>query len=309
MSLPGDVLSATPVAAPLLAPDNAVRLKLTEDFERGGVALNDPSQGLDVRDWRVFTDGTGVWVVPVPALGAEPVLLLTGSGITEVALAFDQNMQPTVAYVEAGLLKLWWYDSLLGAMTTTSYPGATGPMLTLDDKRRTQLGGSDILFAYVREGFAYWRQQRDRYGVEYLMGETLGAVRITQLGMGENGRVQFKMLSVPRGGFTDLLTDKLFVINGQELSPVNDGDVQEAVWRSKTFVADEQPALPWARIDGDYPAQLRLYGDGELVYATPPITSAQPFRLPAQRWREWAVEVVASSRVVEVSMAHSREEL
>lgn len=309
MSLPGNDLSSVPVGSPLLAPDELERLSLLEDFERGGVALNDPTQGLNVRDWRAWSDGEGVWVASLPAGGSAPTLLFTGSGITEVSLAFDQNMQATVAYVEGGTVKLRWFDTTINAMTVTSFPGAVGPMLTLDDKRPVASATNDVIFAYVRAGNAYYRQQRDRYAVEYLLGSAFGAVRILQLGMGTNGRLQFKMVSQPRGAYADLPTDRLFVTNGQDLFAVGDGDVQSAIWRSKTFTLNEQPAPGWARIEGDYPAQLRVIGDGEVVYTTPPITSPQPFRLPAQRWREWAVEIVSSARVVEVALAHSREEL
>lgn len=303
MALPENDLSSEPMASPLLAPDNAERLNLLEDFERGGVALNDPSQGRDVRNWRVYSDGEGVWVVPYPSAGTPPALQFTGSGITEVSMAFDGNMQPTIAYVEGGVVKLRWFDTLVNSMTVTTYPGAVGPMVCLDDKRDIASAYNDIIFAYVRDGNAYYRQQRDRYGVEYLLGSAFGAVRILQLGMGTNNRLQFKMESQPRGAFTDLQADSLFVVSGQDLKAVGDGEVQPATWRSKTFLLDDRAAPGWGRIEGDYPATLVVYGDGEPVYTTPPITSPEPFRLPAQRWREWAIEVVSSARVVEVRVA------
>lgn len=308
MAIPDGGLSTVPITSPLLAPDNVARLSLLEDFERGGVALNDPTQGLDVFDWRCWTDGDTVWVARYPAAGAAAVVY-EGEHITEVALAFDQNMRPTVALVEGGMLKLHWYDSLIMGMTTTNYPGARGPMLSLDDKRVLAAQTNDIIFAYVRGGNAYYRQQRERFGVEYLLGGTFGAARITQLGMGTNNRMQFKMDSVPPGRFTDLLTDALFVIDKGKLCAVESGDVEEAVWRSKTYMLNEQPSPGWARIEGDYPIRLRVIGDGWLAYTTPPITSPEPFRLPSQRWREWAFELVGATRVVEVAVASSREEL
>lgn len=308
MALPDGVLSTVPVVSPLLSPDGYERLDFREDFERGGVALNDPTQGLDVFDWRCWTDGDTVWVARYPASGAAAVVY-EGERITEVALAFDQNMRPTVALVEAGVVKLRWYDSLIEGMATTSFPGARGPMLTLDDKRVFASQTNDIIFAYVRDGNAYYRQQRDRFGVEYLLGGTFGAARITQLGMGSNNRLQFKMDSVPPGRFVDLATDTLLVIDKGELKAVEGGDVEEAVWRSKTFLLNEQPSPGWARIEGDYPIRMRVIGDGWPAYTTPPITSPEPFRLPSQRWREWAFELVGATRVVEVAVASSREEL
>ena len=51
MSLPAGGLSSSVVAADLLEPDNWRRPSLLVDYELGGVALNDPSQGLQVQPW------------------------------------------------------------------------------------------------------------------------------------------------------------------------------------------------------------------------------------------------------------------
>src|SRR5690606_35250660 len=70
-----------------------------QDWELGGVALNDPSQGLSVKVWHAFathdhdTDVVTVWV---EAPGVPATELFSGIGITEIALAFDQNMNPFV---------------------------------------------------------------------------------------------------------------------------------------------------------------------------------------------------------------------
>ncbi len=307
MALPEGDLSTTPVVSPLLQPDENPRLNLLEDFERGGVALNDPTQGLDVRDWRVWSDGESIWVAPVDSL-MSTTLLYSGTGITEVSLAFDQNMRPTVAFVEAGTCKLQWFDSLINDVTVTTFAGATSPMLSLDDKRSIASETNDVILAYLRAGNAYYRQQRDRYTIEYLMGSAFGAVRILQMGMGTNGRLQFKMVSQPRGAHTDLLTDKIYAISGQHIAAVADGDTQTAIWRSKVFETHEQPAPAWGRVDGGYPCTLRIYGDGDLV-STTVVTGPAPFRIRPVRSREWQVEVTGSQRVVSVAMANTREEL
>ena len=309
MALPDDALSTTALQSDLLSPDNAERENLRADYERGGVALNDPTQGLNVRDWIVTTDGASVWVAPYPE-GAPQTLMFTGSGITEVSLAFDRNMQATIAFVEQGQCKLWWYDTLTNDMVTTTYAGAMGPMVSLDDKRDIANATSDIVFAYLRAGNAYFRMQRDRYGVEYLLGPVPGVGgRVAKLGMGANGRLQFKTQRGSTAVHADLLLDGLFVVSGQDVVGVEFGAVATATWRSKIYETHEHPAPAWARVEGEYPTVFRLFGDGRQVFESPQITSAAPFRLPAVRCREWAIEVTGSQRVVSVCVSELRADL
>lgn len=316
MSMPGDAISSTAVQAALLSPDNRDRTDLLLDYELGGVALNDPSQGLQVQPWEAWSDGAHVWVAPSP--GRSPTtLLLTGSGITEVALSFDQNMRPTVAYVEAGLAKLFWFDTSIGAMVTTSYAGATSPMLTLDDKRPVAtLGGtSDVLFFYLLAGSLCYRQQRDRFTIERVLGAVPPAsTRINRVGMGANNRLQIwvgDVAGTEAGAVhTDLLTDTLYTVDSGQVLPMFHGAPDTGLWRSAVIQTDSQPSMAWARVEADYPVTLRIYADGALVLAPPPFTSDDPIRLPPVRGAEWFIEVESTGgRVVQVTLAGSLAEL
>ena len=66
----------------------------------------------------------------------------------------------------------------------------------LDDKRQsaTAQGNNDIILAYVRAGKLYYRQQRDRYEVEYLLAEEIPAKVLTRIGMSKNYRLQFEFV-------------------------------------------------------------------------------------------------------------------
>lgn len=308
MAIPDEGFSSTPVESTLLSPDNLPRLDTRLDFERGGIGLSDVSQGYNVRDWMVRTDGVEIWVAPWPEQTPRTVVY-TGAEITEVSLAFDQNMGPTVAFVEAGTTKLRWYNSLSAAIEVTSFVEARSPMLTLDDKRLFASGTSDIIFAYIRSGQVRYRQQRDRFGVEYTLGATPSAgSRLVQLGMGENNRLQFKVTVVPQAVHADRITDTLYVLAGEDIVGVERGAVEAAVWRSKVFVTNEVPVLPWARIEGAYPVTFRLYADGAVVQ-TKTVADDEPFRLKALRCREWSVELSGTVRVQNVRLAQSIEEL
>lgn len=189
--LPDHELSSIPINAPFLEPANNIRAPLV-DYEMGGVALYDASQGLQVKLWTLYVDGENVWVT---AEGVEPTLLFTLPGIREVSLAFDQNMRPFVAFMQHTLARYWWYDTLLGQMTFSDIPDAVSPRCTLDDKRPMQTFSSDILLAYVKNNNLYYREQRDRFTIEYLLAEDVNATLVT-VGMATNNRIRFKLRSV-----------------------------------------------------------------------------------------------------------------
>ncbi|WP_313116417.1 hypothetical protein [Stenotrophomonas indicatrix] len=179
--------STTPIPAANLERVNSTLQPLI-DFEMGGVALNDASQGLRVKLWRARVDGDVVYVGP--EVGNEQPAFIR-PGITSVALAFDQNMQPAIAFVQAGLAWLWWYDSSVPGMVFTSFPGVINPRLTLDDKRPTQTSSSDVILGYLRAGSVYYRQQRDRYQIEYLFSASPPCGGLATLCMSTGGRLQF----------------------------------------------------------------------------------------------------------------------
>jgi len=162
--MPADTLSTSPVPAVFTGP-RAMPVQNLVDFEYGGIGIQDPSRGLMYQVWRCRVIGNSLILdAPnTPAFsihdGAAP--------LTEVSLAFDQNMRPTIAFVEGGRAKLLWYDSAIPGETVTELAaGVITPRVALDDKRQSQLGISDIILAYLRDGGLYYRQQRDRFLVE-----------------------------------------------------------------------------------------------------------------------------------------------
>jgi hypothetical protein len=162
-----------------------------KSVEWGGVALNDPSQGIRVKPWTIEYDRqTGD--VFVTAFGVPKTVLFTRADISEVSLAFDRNMQPVVAFVQAGQAKLYFYDDLLPGFTfwETQLGSAKNPRVTHDDKRDTQSGISDVILAYVSGASLRYRQQRDRYLTERTLIAT-GVTRLIHVGMSNKLRLQF----------------------------------------------------------------------------------------------------------------------
>lgn len=191
--LPQNAVSSVAVPSTFLSPDNTPANRLI-DIERGGIGLNDPSQGLNVQDWTCFvaTNGTDVQVKPG---SGSPITLFSQAGIEELAFAFDQNMRPCVAYRVADITYLRWFDSVPQTFVVTAFAATRNPKLALDDKRITQIAtNSDIIFAYMRGNIVYYRQQRDRFQTERLVRSGVpDGLALVRIGMGQNLRFQFEI--------------------------------------------------------------------------------------------------------------------
>jgi hypothetical protein len=190
--IPDNSLSSTFLPAPYIPPDNRVNTKLL-DYELGGVGLNDATEGLEVQVWTltlVIDEISTVGTVYITSENGESLEAFTGIGITEGSLAFDQNMNPFVAFMQAGEAKYWWFDTTDSSRKTTTLPAGTeAPKCTLDDKRPTQTSTSDIIMCYTRTGNLYFRAQRDRYTVEYLLASDVTG-QVLKVGMNEKLRLQ-----------------------------------------------------------------------------------------------------------------------
>lgn len=193
MAFPQNTVSVQPIEALFLAPDTA-DFALDYSLENGGATIGDGSQGRQIATWRasISGDATAVNIARLDGQGVTTAFVVGAIGITEVALAFDSNMNPAVAYRESGIVKFKWYDSIPQQFITTVYADLTSFKLSADDKRVQQTAVSDVIFAYVRADVLYWCQQRDRYLVEYIAGPALKQ-RIRRFGMTEINRVQFEL--------------------------------------------------------------------------------------------------------------------
>lgn len=187
--MPDNVLSTVAINA-AFSGARALPVTRTVDYEDGGIAIQDPSQGLLVQRWRARLINNEVIV---DADSVEPFVLYSGEGVTEISLTFDQNMNPCLAFVQSGRAKLRWFDSVAGGIVITELAAdVMTPRVSLDDKRATQTSNSDIILAYLRGGALYYRQQRERFQTERLLdaGPHRGLIKI---GLTKNLRLQFMM--------------------------------------------------------------------------------------------------------------------
>lgn len=190
--LPKNTHSAIAMPSLYLQPDDRVVTPFS-DYELGGVALNDASRGLMVKVWHCWVDQFTVWL-QAEGDGTEPIMLFQEFDLTEISFCFDQNMRYCVAYVQGGVMKLRWWDSIASAYVTTVFTAARTPKLAMDDKRYTQLNKSDMILAYIRDNKLCYRQQRDRFQNERVLRDDLYAgTRLKNIGMGKNLRMQFEL--------------------------------------------------------------------------------------------------------------------
>ena len=168
---------------------NKERVSDLLDFELGGIALQDVSSGLSVKDWScyyldnqiILDDGEGF-----------TKSVLTIEGVTQLSFCFSISMIYYIAYTNQDGCFLYWYDTTINDYSTLKLPdGTENPQLSLDERRSFNLNNSDVILSYTNGNSLICRNQRDRFGTEYVLSnETKG--KLLQSGIAKNGRFCFK---------------------------------------------------------------------------------------------------------------------
>lgn len=193
MAIPGNALSNVLIEAPFIGARNRNTVNQYIDWEDGPIAIEDVTSGLDYQPWRcrIETDSSTWDIIINPENGSDTTIITSSNPISECSLAFDQTGKPYIAYVENDVSKMYWYDSTIPDYDTLVLPAnCVSPRITLDDKRPSQVGESDIILAYVNEGKLCYRQQRDRFLTEYILAEDL-ETHLVKIGMNVKYRMQF----------------------------------------------------------------------------------------------------------------------
>lgn len=188
--IPGNTIISTPIVGSFEYPNTLPYTKQSQTV-MGGVAIGDPSQGRLFQTWVVNLTGTTITVGPTS--GGTPFTMTATDALptSTITLAFDTNMGVALAWTTAAGAKLYYFDSTTSAYATVDYPGVTSCRLAVDDARSFYSSNSDIMFGYVRAGNLYWRQQRDRYQTERLVGATNKT--LIRLGRSVANRLQFEL--------------------------------------------------------------------------------------------------------------------
>ena len=184
-----------PASAFTVLPDTSVfippfsdRYKPFEMRTRGGAAIGNASQGRDTQYWKVKYAGA---IISVGIYAQLPVFTLAVTGIETVSLAFDNNMGITLAWQIGSTSTIYYFDTIALAYITKTFTGTTSCRICVDDERSFNNANSDVIFAYTTGSSLHWRQQRDRYDVEYTVGPTTKKIR--RLAPNSNRRLQFEL--------------------------------------------------------------------------------------------------------------------
>lgn len=196
MALPENRISEPNIEGDwILAEVRMASISNTLDYEDGGKAINDPSEGLLFQVWRGrLVSGATVpqIILDVPSNpSVGDTIVYAASNITQFSFTFDRNMSPVLVFTQDNEAKIRWYDSVAEDYVIDNIgTGIHSPRAFHDDKRTLQTESSDVLIAYLRYGNLYYRQQRDRYTIERQLAENIGGT-ILRVGMTDKMRVQF----------------------------------------------------------------------------------------------------------------------
>lgn len=189
-----DRLSTEPVPAPYIGAGQEPLNSRVWDAEDGPIAEQDPSMGAAYQQWRAYIKDYAVWL-EADNMPPRKLLESPGNTITDISICFNQNADLHYAWVDAGVAKFRWYDTVTASFQTLTLPAGTRtPKCTLDDKRPTQSGRSDIILSYIKsDNKLYFRKQRDRFEVEYLLDDG-PFISIERMYMNSGWRLQWLMV-------------------------------------------------------------------------------------------------------------------
>jgi hypothetical protein len=168
----------------------------------GGIGLSDPTQGLQTQNWSGYVANVGLpdASVYLSAPNTPDTFIFAYPGIVWMRFTFDQNMHPFVSFYDGALSRYFWWDPTIPGNTIITMPaGPTYPACMLDDPRplETRVGTSDIILGYVNNNNLCYRQQRDRYGVEYVLysgiNNLISNPFVNKIGMNERYRLEFEV--------------------------------------------------------------------------------------------------------------------
>lgn len=173
--IPAGGPSSTPVTSPFLnkAPNPGDFLV---DYPR------DPLTGVD----HELTYDNGAILLDGSSVLARP-------GVVYLSGAYDLNQSLILSFVDSDGAWVWYPDSSVGGYAFLSLGDVTSPRVALDEYRAIASGEADVILGYVRGSDVLYRQQRDRYTVEYPYA-TGATGPLIAMGPSRGLRFQFRLL-------------------------------------------------------------------------------------------------------------------
>lgn len=200
MAIPQGRLSTdwSGTAGTFVEPEDRVFRALVS-YEKGPVAIQDPTQGMRYQTWVFDWDPITGDVTATPETTGVPVVVYNIPACTLFSCTFDQNGRVNIAFMNGNGF-LWWYDSVPAQKVLTDLGSDIYSVaLTLDDKRNTQNAKNDMLLWYTKDNGGsfdlYMLLQRERFQTEYLMASALSMGHLHNVGMNQYLRNQLLLKS------------------------------------------------------------------------------------------------------------------
>ena len=177
-----------PAYSKFLAPYNEPYTPFSQNI-LGGTALNHGEDGRMVKIWNIsYTDG----IMRLKPEDGDVVWARGEPGIKSISCAFDNNMSQVIAWRKETGCGLYYYDTIAQQFAVTEFPDATGCRVCVDDPRDSYNAQSDVMFIYTAGNRLYYRQQRDRYKIEYFIGNTNRVLK--RAGPNQGYRLQIELV-------------------------------------------------------------------------------------------------------------------
>ncbi|AMD43393.1 hypothetical protein ZC03_006 [Pseudomonas phage ZC03] len=205
--IPENRLSTEPVPGRLIH-DLGVETSPVLDYKPGGIAIQDPTKGLDYQIWRgrVFSPNTDQSRIVIDGRFSPEYEILQYPYICEFNFSFDFNMRPLAVFLANEILEvggkevpvqncyMYWFDNTLGDFDLIFLGSVIRtPKLLIDDPRMEESNFyslSDVCLFYWNNGNLYVRYLRDRFTEEHLLKRNVPYIQ--RVGMNEYYRLQFE---------------------------------------------------------------------------------------------------------------------
>jgi len=187
----------------VFSPADGVDFEVPDDFvsditlierEMGGVAVSDPSQGINVNVWQSsYSNTTGTVYLKNLDTGITYTIISGVMNMTDLSFAFDANMRPNLGYRLSNCNSyIRYYDTITEAFVTRQLPaGAGAPKLTHDDKRDDMvlLNVTDVMVYYILNNVLYFLVQRERFNTVHQAATLTSGATLVKVGMSNDLRL------------------------------------------------------------------------------------------------------------------------
>ncbi|MEA3639913.1 MAG: hypothetical protein VBE63_08215 [Lamprobacter sp.] len=165
------------------------------------------------------------------------------------------------------------------------------------------------LHGYAHDGRYHAFHPRKTHEIRYQDSEVTSEVPLSGF-VFDPGRGVLITHDLPYlGGFSDLRSDQLYVLDSRSLRVWNEGVQEIYTWRSKRFDVPHESWFSWGHVEAyGYPVTFRLIVDGRERFVHE-VASRRAFRLPVIVGRDWEVELSGQHEVTKITLAQSSQEL